>query len=150
MAGRSEQLTLAMMRKLPAARPVAFRAFVDSDQLARWFGPRGFTIPSVVFAPRAGEPYRIEMQPPDGEPFSLTGEVQEVDPPSRLAYTFMWEQPNPDDVPTLVRLSFRDLGASTEVDLSQGPFTTEERRALHRDGWSDSLDKLERLLSAQD
>jgi hypothetical protein len=30
--------------------------------------------------------------------------------------------------------------------LEQGPFKTEARRALHRDGWTDSFDKLERLV----
>ena len=46
-------------------------------------------------------------------------------------------------------LSFRDLGESTEVDFTQGLFKTEERRALHHDGWSDSFDKLERLIPTQ-
>jgi hypothetical protein len=31
--------------------------------------------------------------------------------------------------------------------LTQGPFKNEARRALHRDGWTDSFDKLEQLLS---
>ena len=61
----------------------------------------------------------------------------------------MWEPPNPDDVETEVALSFRDVGGSTEVALTQGPFKTEERRALHDDGWTDSFDRLERLISAQ-
>jgi uncharacterized protein YndB with AHSA1/START domain len=89
------------------------------------------------------------MQPPEGDPFYLSGEFREVDPPARLAFTFVWEDPDPDDVENLVALSFRDLGEATEVALSQGPFTTEARRALHRDGWTDSFDKLERLISPQ-
>ena len=112
-------------------------------------GARGFTTPSLEFAARVGVRYRIEMQPPEGDRFYLTGEFREVDPPVRLAYTFAWEDPDPDDVETEVGLSFRDLGGSTEVALTQGPFKTEARRALHRDGWTDSLDRLERLLSAQ-
>ena len=38
----------------------------------------------------------------------------------------------------------------TEVTLTQGPFQTEARRALHGTGWTDSFDRLERLISAQD
>ncbi|MDP8993047.1 MAG: SRPBCC domain-containing protein [Actinomycetota bacterium] len=87
------------------------------------------------------------MQPPEGEAFYLTGEFREVAPPTRLAYTFRWEDPDPDDVETMVDLSFRDLGGSTEVLLAQGPFKTEARRALHRDGWADTFDKLEDQLS---
>jgi uncharacterized protein YndB with AHSA1/START domain len=148
-SAHSGELTLEIKRVLPAPPPAAFAAFSDPNVLVRWWGPEGFTIPSLEFQPRVGETYRIEMQPPEGDPFYLTGEFREVDPPARLAYTFVWEDPDPDDAETLVVLSFRDLGESTEVALTQGPFKTEARRALHRDGWTDSFDKLERLISAQ-
>jgi uncharacterized protein YndB with AHSA1/START domain len=149
MVARSDELTLEMKRVLAAVPSVVFESFTDSDQFARWWGPEGFTAPSLEFEPRVGETYRIEMQPPEGESFYLTGEFREVDPPARLAYTFVWEDPDPDDVETFVVLSFRDLGESTEVAVTQGPFKTEARLALHRDGWSDCIDKLERLISAQ-
>ncbi len=87
------------------------------------------------------------MQPPEGDRFHLTGEFREVDPPARLAYTFVWEPPNPDDVETEAGLTFRDLGDQTEVALTQGPFKTEERLELHRGGWTESFDKVERLFS---
>jgi uncharacterized protein YndB with AHSA1/START domain len=140
-------VTLKIKRIVPAAPPVVFRAFSAPDELARWWGPDGFTAPSLDFDPCVGESYRIEMQPPDGDPFYLTGEFRVVDPPGRLAYTFSWEDPDPDDRETLVELSFRDLGESTEVVVTQGPFNTEARRELHRNGWTDSLNKLERLIS---
>jgi uncharacterized protein YndB with AHSA1/START domain len=149
MEARSHELMLAAERVLPAPPPVVFAAFSDRGRLVRWWGPEGFTTRSLQFEPRVGERYRIEMQPPEGDPFWLTGEFREVDPPARLAFTFVWEDPDPDDVETLVVLTFRDLGESTKLGLEQGPFKTEARRALHRDGWSDSFDKLERLISAQ-
>lgn len=142
------ELALEIERVLPAAHPVLFAAFSDSAELAKWWGPEGFEIPEVEFDPRVGESYRIAMQPPQGDSFYLTGEFREVDPPARLAYTFVWEEPDPDDVETVADLRFRDLGESTEVVLAQGTFRTEARRALHRNGWKDSFDKLERLLSA--
>lgn len=142
-------LTLEMNRVLAAPPDVVFGAFSDANVLAKWWGPQGFTIPSLEFDPRVGESYRIEMQPPEGESFHLTGEFREADPPARLALTFVWDPPDPDDLETLVALSFRDLGGSTEVDLTQGPFKTEDRLALHRDGWTDTLDRLERVLADQ-
>ena len=147
MTEQSGELTLQIKRVLPAGRAVVFGAFSASDELAKWWGPEGFTVPRLEFNPRLGHRYRIEMQPPEGDPFYLTGEFREVDPPARLAYTFIWEDPDPDDVETLVELSFRDLGESTEVVLTQGPFKTEARRELHRNGWTDSFDKLERIIS---
>jgi uncharacterized protein YndB with AHSA1/START domain len=143
----SGNLTLEIRRVLPAAASVVFGSFSAPNELAKWWGPTGFTVPSLEFTPRVGEIYRIEMQPPEGDAFYLIGEFREVDPPTRLAYTFIWEDPDPDDVETLVELSFRDLGATTEVVLTQGPFKTAARRELHRNGWTDSLDKFEQLVS---
>jgi uncharacterized protein YndB with AHSA1/START domain len=142
-------LTLALARVLRAPASDVFRAFSDATELAQWWGPKGFTAPSVDFEPRAGSRYRIEMQPPEGDRFHLTGAFRAVDPPARLAFTFAWEEPDPDDVETTVDLAFRPLGAATEVSLTQGPFKTEERRALHRDGWTDSFDRLEQLLAGR-
>jgi uncharacterized protein YndB with AHSA1/START domain len=145
----TDGLTLEIERVVPAPPAGVFHAFADPVELAKWWGPEGFTVASLNFQPRVGESYRIEMQPPEGDPFHLTGEFREVEPPNRLAYTFVWEPAGPDDVETLAELSFRDLGGdSTGIALSQGPFKTEERHTLHRDGWTDSFDKLERLFSA--
>ena len=147
MVPQSGEPTLEMKRVLPAAPSEVFVAFTDPNKLAKWWGPEGFTVPSLELDPRVGARYRIEMQPPEGDPFYLTGEFREVDPPVRLAYTFVYEDPDPDDVDTLVELSFRDLGGSTEVVFTQGPFKTAARRGLHRDGWTDSFDKLEQFIS---
>jgi uncharacterized protein YndB with AHSA1/START domain len=143
---QSGELTLEIERVLPAGRSVVFGAFSAPDELAKWWGPEGFTTPSLEFNPAVGDSYRIEMQPPEGDPFYLTGEFREVDSPARLAYTFVWEDPDPDDRETLVELSFRDLSESTKVVLTQGFFKTAARRELHQSGWTDSFDKLERFI----
>jgi uncharacterized protein YndB with AHSA1/START domain len=136
-----------MTRSLPALPAVVFAAFSDPGELAKWWGPQEFTVGSLDFDPRVGRTYRIEMQPPGGDPFYLTGEFREVDPPARLAFTFVYEDPDPEDVETLVELSFHDLGQSTELVFTQGRFKTEARRELHRSGWTDSFDRLEQLIS---
>jgi uncharacterized protein YndB with AHSA1/START domain len=118
----------------------------EPEELAQWWGPRGFSVPSVDFDPQVGGSYRIAMQPPEGDLFHLHGEFREVEPPSRLAYTFMWDPPHPDDRETLAALTLGDQGDQTEILFTQGEFSTEERRALHEGGWSDSFDKLERVL----
>jgi uncharacterized protein YndB with AHSA1/START domain len=89
------------------------------------------------------------MQPPEGDPFYLSGEFREVDPPSRLAYTFRWEDPDPDDRETVVTFSLRDRGESTEVTVDQGVFATEARQALHVQGWTETLDRLEELMVSE-
>ena len=98
----SDELTLELRRELPAVPSTVFAALTDAKELARWWGPSGFTIPSLEFDPRVGESYRIEMKPPEGESFRLNGEFREVDPPRWLAFTFLWDPPDPDDLETLV------------------------------------------------
>ena len=135
-----------MTRVISRPRDRVFECFTDAALLARWWGPADFSIPSIEFAPRVGATYRIEMQPPAGDAFALTGTFREFDAPSRLAFSFLWRPPHPDDVETVAQLSFEVIDESTEVRLSQRSFRTEARRALHRDGWSESFDKLAELL----
>jgi uncharacterized protein YndB with AHSA1/START domain len=147
VTAQSEELALNMTRALRAPRSRVFAAFTEPEELAKWWGPRGFTAPSIEIDLRVGGSYRIAMQPPEGDLFFLTGAFREIDPPARLAYTFRWEDPTPDDRETLVTLSFRDLGESTELVFTQGTFAAERRRALHEQGWTDGLDRLQELIS---
>ena len=82
------------------------------------------------------------MQPPDGDAFHLRGEFRVVEPPERLDYTFAREEPEPDVRATLGTLTFRGVPEGTLVVLNQGAFATEARYDLHRDGWTDTLERL--------
>jgi uncharacterized protein YndB with AHSA1/START domain len=145
----SGELTLRLDRVLLAPRPRVFRACIEPAELARWWGPQGFTTPEIDLDLRVGGGYRFGMQPPDGEVFHLSGEFREIEPPARLVYTFRWEEPDPDDRETLVAMTLRDRDDSTEVALVHSGFATEGRRALHVDGWTDSLDRLQELMSSR-
>jgi uncharacterized protein YndB with AHSA1/START domain len=114
--------------------------------LGEWWGPAGFTALDVELDVREGGRYRITMQPPDGEPFHLHGRYAEVDPPQRLAYTFEYEEPDPDDQETLVTLSFFDHPDGTRVAFDQGSFATQARYELHETGWSETFDRLAEYL----
>ncbi len=133
---------------MPAAgtAPRVFRALTEPDDLARWWGPHGFTIPGVEIDLNVTGRYRFAMQPPEGDLFYLTGEFLEIDPPHRLVYTFRWEDPDPDDRETVVRLSAEAVGDTTRLSLWQGTFATEPRLDLHRGGWTDSFEKLRELM----
>jgi uncharacterized protein YndB with AHSA1/START domain len=139
---------LELKRVFAASPPRLFGLLTEPEELARWWGPHGFTVPEIQSDLRVGGAYRMTMQPPEGDAFHLHGEFREVDPPNAVAYTFVWDPPDPDDRETEVRLSLTEVEGSTELRFHQGVFATEERLALHRGGWSDSFEKLERLLDA--
>jgi uncharacterized protein YndB with AHSA1/START domain len=142
-------LLLKLTRVYPAPCARIFEFFADAALVAKWWGPRGFSIPGIDFSPRVGAAYRIQMRPPEGDAFQLTGTFHEVDAPSQLSFSFQWEPSDPDDQETVAKLSFEALGDSTEINLEHGPFKTEARRSLHRDGWTESFDKLDELVAEQ-
>jgi uncharacterized protein YndB with AHSA1/START domain len=136
------QLTVNLIRMVQAPPQRVFEAMTDPEQVATWWGPQGFTCPEVTLDLRVGGAYRIAMQPPDGELFHLTGKYVDVEPPSRLAYTFRWEPPDPDDRENVARIALREHEGATEIALIHGPFATEARHELHRAGWTDTLSRL--------
>ena len=144
--GMTPDLALHLERVLAAPREHVFRMHAEPELLAQWWGPKGFTAPSVALDVRVGGNYRIAMQPPQGDRFFLSGEFREVDPPTLLVYTFRWEPPDPDDRETVVAVSLQHRGGSTVLTVDQQPFATEARRSLHEQGWSESLDRLEELI----
>ena len=143
------ELTLHLERLVPAPPERVFTVLVTPDELAKWWGPKGFTSPSIDLDPRAGGSYRIAMQPPEGDVFHLSGEFLAVGPPGLLTYTFRWEEPTPDDRETVVTLTLHETeDGSTNVVLDHGVFATEERLALHTQGWKDSLERLYELVAS--
>jgi uncharacterized protein YndB with AHSA1/START domain len=140
---------LRVEKELAAPPEDVFAACVDPERLATWWGPSGFTAPNIELDVRAGGAYRIAMQPPDGELFHLHGEFREVEPPLRLSYSFVWEPPDPDDRETVVTLSFVETAEGTNLVVEQGTFATEARHDLHRDGWTEALDRLEHALARE-
>jgi len=142
VSDRAGGLVLELTWVLDAPREEIFRALSEPSALARWWGPYGFTTPEIELDLRVGGGFRFGMQPPDGDLFHLAGEFLEIDPPRRLAYTFRWEEPDPDDRETVVTISLDALEHATKVALSQGEFATEARLALHKTGWTESFVKL--------
>jgi uncharacterized protein YndB with AHSA1/START domain len=144
MADPSSKLILNMMRIIPASPSVIF---TEPSKLAEWRGPRGFTTSSVDIDLRVGGRYRFGIQPLDGDLFHLTGEFREVNCPYRLAYTFVWEPPHPEDQETGVVLSLRSVESSTALELTHGVFTNSARLALHEQGWTESFERLHEVVS---
>ena len=139
-------LRLQLAKDLPALPERVFAAFVEADQLRQWWGPAGFAVPHLRFNVAEGATFRITMQPPEGDVFHLGGTFRVVEAPTRLVFTFAWEEPDPDDQETVVALTLAAAGSGTRLVLDQRPFKTKPRWELHRDGWTDTFERLERFL----
>jgi uncharacterized protein YndB with AHSA1/START domain len=109
------------------------------------WGPHGFTTPRAEFDLNvgAGMPsrcgYRREGRSISGE-FIFSGEFLEVDPPSRLVYTFLLGGTRSDDRETASSLD--TVGDATEVSPWRGELRYRSR-AHSAPRWLDGL--LEKL-----
>jgi uncharacterized protein YndB with AHSA1/START domain len=139
---------LRLEKVIPTPPERLFAAFIDAEQLPQWFGPMGFrALPHRVDAVEGGS-YRLAMQPPEGDAFHIRGTFRTVEAPRRLAFTFLYEEPDHDDQETVVTVTLGPAEDGTRVVVEQGPFKTAARCALHREGWTDSLERLEQALAA--
>ena len=140
---------LTITRIFEASRDLVFRAWIDPDQLTRWYGPRGVHTPreTIEFDPRPGGRWRLTMvNDADGAEYPTGGVFHEVVEPERLVFT--WGDPARDpDAETLVTITFTERGDKTEMTFHQTGLTDEHQRIGVHDGWSEALDKLAEALA---
>jgi uncharacterized protein YndB with AHSA1/START domain len=148
-------------RVYAAPREKVFQAFTDPALLALWWGPEGFRTPreKVVIEAEAGGRYHkvmvldspeiaAGMGVPVGTEFPDSARVVEIDPPRLLVLS---SEPQPEMglvERTITRIELHAEGADrTRVVLIDGPYT--EMMAPHAEtGWSQSFDKLEKVLAS--
>jgi hypothetical protein len=81
-----------------------------------------------------------------GRPTDLVLRVERVLPAPRALIFKLHSEPDADDRETVVDFALRVVGEATKVGVDQGPFLTEVRRAVHTQGWEESLDRLFELV----
>jgi len=99
---------------------------------------------------REGGAYRLGMHNPEADmTMVVAGEYREIDPPSRLVYTWSWEGPEGDHAAetTLVAVDFITDGEGTRVEILHTGFLTDDSREQHDQGWAGVLANLERILA---
>jgi uncharacterized protein YndB with AHSA1/START domain len=71
-------------REYAAPQELVWRACTESQHLAQWWGPRGFTAPVCEWDAKPGNKIYVVMRAPDGTRYPMGGEFLEVVPPERL------------------------------------------------------------------
>lgn len=145
------KLTLTQQVNAPPQR--VFDALLDPKLICRWMGPRMMVKSCEVVAldPRVGGRYRIRMdrriEAPDGRPATLfvTGVYQQIDPPNRVAFSWMWEDEGQE---SRVAFELKPHAGGTEVTLTHDGFASVERKQGHGLGWTASLQQLAEVLQA--
>ncbi|HEY6552556.1 MAG TPA: SRPBCC domain-containing protein [Vicinamibacteria bacterium] len=144
-------LSLRATRTFAAPRERVFRAWTTPEAIARWFiePTDGHWTEAPQLDPRPGGQYRFAGES-GGKPWCIHGTYREVLEPTRLVFTWEWEDhPNPGDSgQTLVTIDFHDRGGQTEVVLAQQGFSHEASRQDHVTGWAECFDAIDRLVTA--
>jgi len=140
-AERTAGHVLEIRRTYNVPRERVFAAWTKPQELQRWSAPGDMTVPSAEVDLRVGGRYRIVMQSPNGATHTAVGVYRVVDPPSRLVYTWVWEE-RAAMADTLVTLEFHQKGAGTELVLRHEELADEADRANHEKGWIGCLAKL--------
>jgi len=89
---------------------------------------------------RIGGHYRIVNALPDGTSVTISGEFREIEPPSKLVYT--WRTSSSLEESSLVTVRFEQRGDATEVTVVHDQIPSEAIRESHQLGWNGCLDGL--------
>ena len=141
-----ESTTLHLTRQFAAPREIVFHAFTDTEVFKKWWGPKSTTYSVAEIGARPGGCYHVEMESDEGNRFILESEFREVTPPSRLVYTWVWQNGGFKGVETLVTLDFHDRDGETELVLRHDMLPGAVARERHGHGWSGAFDCLADLL----
>ena len=141
--------TLRMTRHFQASPEALFDAFTERDLLVQWFGPRGMAVPECEIDLSPGGRWRAVMRAHDGSPHAVHGVYREITRPTRLVFTWIWEQGDMAGVETVVTLAFRAAGDGAELSLTHEGLPSESSRGLHEQGWSSSFECLAELLAGR-
>ena len=142
-AAASEEVLIT--RVFDAPRERVFRAWIDPDEVAVWYGPERFGTPRdrIHIDLRVGGRYELTMvQRDNGAEFATGYDIVELEEASLLVLRSdpMPQFGMPD--PTVTRVEFHDHGAKTRMTLTDGPYPAGGAHA--EAGWNASFDKLAR------
>jgi len=79
-------------RMIQAPRHQVFRAFSDPSQLARWWGPEGFSNTFEIFEFTPGGRWRFVMHGPDGTDYPNDSVFLAIEPPERIVIEHLSEE----------------------------------------------------------
>lgn len=81
-----EQRELVITRTFDAPRELVFAAWTTPEHVAKWWGPRDFTITTREMDIRPGGVWRYIMHGPDGVDYDNEITYLEIERPERLVY----------------------------------------------------------------
>ncbi len=156
---RLQKRDLAVTRVFDAPIELVWKAWSDSEQVMRWWGPEGFTCPVAKMDFREGGTSLVCMRAPKeygGQDLYNTWSYRKIVPMERIEYMLNFtdkdgkafdpaEMGFTAGIPKEVRNVniFRDLGnGKTELTVTEYGYTSDQAVDLSKTGMEQCLDKL--------
>ena len=145
-------------RHIRAATGAIFRAFTDADALMAWLPPSGMSGRALLFEPRQGGRYRIELvyetaEAPGGGGKSgersdiSAGTFLELEPNRRIVQSVAFESDDPAfDGEMVITWAFEPAGPGTQVTVSAEQVPSGISADDHEAGLASSLENLARFV----
>jgi uncharacterized protein YndB with AHSA1/START domain len=139
--------TLRIERSFRAPAEAVFDAWTSEEVLLRWWhAAHDWETTEAEVDLRVGGVVRVVMRDPHkGAEYGGGGNYTEIEPPTRLAFTWTWDG---DTRETLIEVDFRETDGVTTVNFTHSRLWDEEAVRNHEDGWGKLFDNLERTLEA--
>jgi uncharacterized protein YndB with AHSA1/START domain len=146
---------LTFTRVFHAPRSLVFKAWIEPERLAQWWGPRSFTNPRCELDARPGGAIRIDMRGPDGTVYPMGGTFREIVEPERLVFTataVLDADGNPQ-LETLNTITLTELNGKTTLTLHVKVLKASPTAAFAlagmEEGWNQTLEGLTDFVSKQ-
>ena len=156
------QKDVTLERISTAQRQDVWDMWVEPDNFAKWYGPKGASLPVCNMDVQVGgkRHFAMEMQTPNG-PMKMwfVGEFIEVDEPSKLVYTEIMSNESGDELApsafgmpgdevqqTTVTVLFETVDDGTKITMTHAGIPADSPGAQ---GWEMALDKFEKCLTLE-
>lgn len=144
MAASSKSNVISITRVYDAPLHMVWDAWTVPEEVAQWWGPRGFTLTTHSRDLRTGGHWHYTMHGPDGTDYENTTQYLEVVPQQRMVYDHGGHR----DRPPLFRVTalFTERNGRTQLDMSMAfatPEIAEETRGfIKKAGGEGTWDRL--------
>jgi uncharacterized protein YndB with AHSA1/START domain len=142
----ADSTTLRLRRTFDAPAADVFDAWTNPEVLRRWWVANpAWRTPVAEVDLRVGGAYRLSMEDPDAGTFhTVRGEYREVLRPTRLVYSWCWEEGGGQTAHvSTVTVDFVEEGERTTVVLEHSDLESPDSRDRHASGWEGCLEMLQ-------
>ena len=151
MAEKNSANEIRIIRIYDAPVQAVWDAWTDPEQVAQWWGPRGFTLTTHSKDLKPGGSWRYTMHGPDGVDYPNKTHYLEVEKHAKLVY----DHGGNDDRPPLFRVTvlFSEVDGKTSMNMSMAlptPEAAEEaRKFIKKAGGDSTWDRLAEYLDKE-